>query len=259
MAFDCVASIYFSPAGTTQKTIEQINIGIPGPKLSYDLLRQPLTNDVALSEKSLAIVALPVYSGRIPQICQASLAHLKGSDTPALAVVVYGNRDYDDALLELKNTLENTGFKVMAAAAFVARHSIFPVVAANRPDQSDMELMHDFTRQALAKLNSPEKTNLSPLLVKGKLPYKEPSPASLYPSADPQTCTLCGQCADICPTKAIDKTNPLQKDQNLCLACTACIAVCPENSQAFRGPQYEALRQKFKEANSARKEPEIFL
>lgn len=37
--------------------------------------------------------------------------------TPAIAVCVYGNRDYDDALIELKDAIEANGFKTVAAAA----------------------------------------------------------------------------------------------------------------------------------------------
>ena len=64
---------------------------------------------------------------------------IHGNNTPAVAVCVYGNRDYDDALLEIKDTLNGNGFRTFAAGAFIGRHCIFPKVAEGRPDASDLE------------------------------------------------------------------------------------------------------------------------
>lgn len=64
-----------------------------------------------------------------------------------MAVVVYGNRDYEDALLELHDILSENGFVVVAAGAFVARHSIFPDVAAGRPDRDDLDRMAEFAER----------------------------------------------------------------------------------------------------------------
>ncbi len=61
---------------------------------------------------------------------------IKGNGAKAVAVVVYGNRDYDDTLLELKNVLEENGFVVGAMVAAIAEHSIARNLAAGRPDKS---------------------------------------------------------------------------------------------------------------------------
>ena len=48
---------------------------------------------------------------------------LQAHNTPAVCVVVYGNRAYDDALLELKDILTERGCRPIAGAAFIGEHS----------------------------------------------------------------------------------------------------------------------------------------
>ena len=49
----------------------------------------------------LSIIGVPVYGGRVPVEAISRLQRLKANNTPAVIVVVYGNRDYNDAILEL--------------------------------------------------------------------------------------------------------------------------------------------------------------
>ena len=85
--------------------------------------------------------------GRIPTQTLISLNQIKANKTPAIVVCVYGNRDYDDALLELKEVVESNGFTVISAGAFVAQHSIFPQVGQNRPDEKDLTKIKEFAIQ----------------------------------------------------------------------------------------------------------------
>ena len=101
---------------------------------------------VTLGEKDALMAVLPVYAGRVPQISLERLSVLKGSGQMAVAVVVYGNREFDDALLETKNALEAGGFQAIAAAAFIAEHSIIRSIASSRPDTEDKKLPGSFGR-----------------------------------------------------------------------------------------------------------------
>ena len=122
--------------------------------LERDLLGRPLTEEWTLPAGEPVLVSMPVYAGRIPSICREMLlAHLKGHGNPAIAVAVYGNRDYDDALVELQDLLEENGFCVIAGAAFVAQHSIFTKVAAGRPDEDDRRRMAEFGAMCREKLS----------------------------------------------------------------------------------------------------------
>lgn len=55
-----------------------------------------------------------------------------------------GNRNYDDALIELRNILEQDGFRTVAGGAFVSEHSFSKTLAAGRPDAKDLASMQEF-------------------------------------------------------------------------------------------------------------------
>ena len=122
---------HFSPTGGTKKVADAIAAGFHTPVVEMDLTKADAS--VTLGENDALMAVLPVYAGRVPQISLERLSVLKSSGQKAVAVVVYGNREFDDALLETKNALEANGFQVIAAAAFIAEHSIVRSIAAGRP------------------------------------------------------------------------------------------------------------------------------
>lgn len=63
------------------------------------------------------MVAAPVFGGRIPSIVAEKLNELEGHGKKAVTLVVYGNRAYEDALLELNNVVEDRGFQVAASCS----------------------------------------------------------------------------------------------------------------------------------------------
>jgi ferredoxin len=200
------------------------------------------------------MVAVPVFVGRIPSACIELLKKLEGTNTPAIAVVVYGNREYEDALLELSDLLTEKSFIVVGAAAFVAQHSIFPKVAKGRPDANDTKQIQDFALKCLEKLNG----ELTPVTVKGNKPYRTISALPIRPTGN-SACTSCQSCVKICPTDAIDAANPKKADKRRCISCTACIHVCSVGARAFRGLMYKIAGFIFSKKCSARKEPDIFI
>jgi hypothetical protein len=62
-------------------------------------------------------------------------------------LVTYGNRHYDDALLELADMAEAQGFAVKGAAALVGRHT-FGQIQSDRPDSNDLDADKDVARRA---------------------------------------------------------------------------------------------------------------
>lgn len=251
--------IYYSPALSTRKIARQIGKAIDKDIKEYDIT-QGCEENLNFSEEDFVLFAVPVYAGRVPALAAEIFSEIKGNGTPAIVVCVYGNRDYEDALLELKNISLSNGFVPIAGGVFIAQHSIFPSVGASRPDNVDVIKITEFGEkcsEGYSKYVSRD-LKIDELHVKGNFPYRDPSAVPLYPTGDSQ-CDNCGTCVKLCPVEAIPNDNPLETIQELCISCARCVVVCPEGSRAFRGDFYESVREKF-EMNFAgkRREPEMF-
>ncbi|MEG1931399.1 MAG: 4Fe-4S binding protein, partial [Anaerovorax sp.] len=222
------------------------------------LLQEKLSQNIEFMEKDVALVGMPVFAGRIPQVCLESLQRLQGKKTAAIVYVVYGNREYEDALLELKEVMEEQGFMVIGAAAFIAHHSMFRKVAVNRPDQSDLQRIKNFAGDCVDKLKLENTGQWEALRIPGNHPYRDYSEIPVQPWGDDR-CDDCGICVELCPVHAIDPKNPRETDKAKCISCTACMAACPQKARDFHSPIYGAVCEKFEKLCAIRKEPETFL
>lgn len=144
MTFQKVNIAYFSATGTTVKIVSAIASGISIKEKRTINLASLEEEEFIISGGEIIIFGVPVFSGRVPEVARKGMEKIKGDHTPAIIACVYGNRDFDDALLELKDIVENNGFDVISAGAFVAQHSIFPEVAQGRPDSSDLVRAKEF-------------------------------------------------------------------------------------------------------------------
>lgn len=258
MALEKIHRIHFSPTGTTRTVVEAIAEEFEGEHVTWDMLRDVPETETEFGPNELVIAGMPVYAGRIPGLCGAMLSKFRGRGTPTIATVVYGNRDYDDALLELKNVMEAGGFSVAGAGAFVAQHSIFPLVGAGRPDTKDLGTIADFARKCAYKIETAPAENLASPEVKGNFPYKQPGSIPLAPSGN-EKCNRCGACVALCPTRAIEASDPRRTDVSRCISCAACIAICPQKARAFRGFKYWLGGRAFRKKFTRRMEPEVFV
>lgn len=267
MEISGIRLVYFSATYTTRKIVRAIASEFGAPVHENDITLCRLSekaisdgNDIITGTDELLVVGMPVYAGRIPSSAAATLRQFKGKGTPAIIVCVYGNRDYDDALVEMADILEENGFKVFSAAAFIAQHSIFPKVGKGRPDDKDMAKIKDFALESKKRIDSAcSLEDLSSVLssIKGNRPYKIPGSIPIIPTGD-RKCSSCLACVKVCPVKAISSENPRKTDDCKCIKCGRCVTVCPEGSRKFRGLLYRAAEMKFVSAYSDRKEPEIF-
>lgn len=247
--------IYFSATGTTSRVARAIGaaMGIPTER-EINLADNHSTQLPSFSQDDIAIIACPVYGGRLPQHALPTLNLLRGHEATAIAVVVYGNRDYDDALLELRDILMKRGFKIAGAAAFIGEHSIFPKVATARPDKADMKILEKFGKACRERLE--KSSPYSDIEVKGNFPYKKPMGVPLHPKADTGKCNRCGECALKCPSGAIDRNNPSATDNEKCISCGRCIVTCPRDARGYSGLKYAVIGKGFVSLFSKRKEPE---
>ena len=211
-------------------------------------------------ERELVVVAAPVFGGRIPSAMREKLLALDGAGRAAVAIVVYGNRDYDDALLELSDVLKERGFCVMAAGAFVAQHSMVPDIAAGRPDAEDEAEIRDFAVRVSEKLADMERAadGAGKLGIPGQRPYKPEMDLPFTPVSS-EVCVLCGKCAEVCPTGAIElKDGKLYTDAGKCIICMVCVHDCPEGARALPDALYEKTSKMLEPFRGMRNVNEVF-
>ncbi|MFR9579278.1 MAG: 4Fe-4S ferredoxin, partial [Rikenellaceae bacterium] len=222
--------IYFSAAGTTKRVVEAIAEGVTSAianveAVDFSLIKMNVEG-ATITKEDLAIFAIPVYAGRVPAIAAEQIRKFKSEGARAILVAVYGNREFDDALLELSDIVTQCGFVPVAAGAFVAEHSIFPKVAAERPDDSDVQKAKAFGAKAALIMPTSE-----PLQLPGNNPYKTPGSIPINPRTNKRKCIkatkkdkdLCGICAAACPVGAIGTPKP-STDSDKCIKCAHCIA-----------------------------------
>ncbi|MEG1498112.1 MAG: 4Fe-4S binding protein [Bacteroidales bacterium] len=223
----------------------------------YDITQNFPAKPVFFEKEDLLILAAPVYAGRIPAKALDAFKQFRGENALAVILCVYGNRAYDDALLEMKDLVEINGFKVVSAGAFIAQHSIFPKVGAHRPDSADLAKIHEMGTKSLEIIETTtDLASLPAIKVKGNKPYKIPSAIPVKPKGN-KNCNDCGACVKLCPVQAISKATPRKTDREKCISCGRCVAICPKNARHFGGILYTLACKKFTKANSERKEGEI--
>ena len=244
-------AFFFSPSETTRKYAIAMAEAFGGDSKLTDLTHGTCPIESEITEGDTVLLISPVYAGRIPAMAADLFRQIHGHGMKAIVAVVYGNRDYDDALLELADIASEGGFEVIAAGAFVAQHCIFPKVANGRPDKSDMEIAVDFIKRA----REANKMDLS--TIKGKRPYKKPGAVPLCPQTIENECRSCGVCARECPTGAIDSVT-LATDKDKCITCCRCVTVCSSRARKFNGIIYSTVGKIFVAQNSKRREPELF-
>ena len=242
---------HFSPTGGTKKVADAIAAGLNIPVVEMDLTKTD--SAVTLGDNDALMAVLPVYSGRVPPVSLERLSALKGNGQKAVAVVVYGNREYEDALLETKDALVTNGFQVIAAAAFIAEHSIVRSIASRRPDAEDEALCRQFAADVMAKAE-----DAATVQVPGNIPYKELKPAAFHPAAN-ESCVKCSVCAQRCPVGAIPMDDPSQTNNELCINCMRCVQVCPVSSRSLPDASLTMITQMLNQNAAGYKKPVIFL
>jgi len=241
---------YFSPTGTTYQVATSIAEGFSCPVTEMDLSKPDCS--AQLSDNTVMLAAAPVYGGRIPAVALERLSRLQGKGQKAVAVAVYGNREFDDALLELKNALASNGFLVVAAAAFIAEHSIVRSIAAGRPDEKDHAIARKFGADVAEKLET-----LTAVEVPGNDPYVPVKPSAFHPKASDE-CVQCGQCAEQCPVGAIPMENPNETLENVCINCMRCVKICPVQARALPEPFLAGATKMLNEKAAGYKLPQLF-
>mgnify|MGYP000586770700 CR=1 FL=1 len=257
---------YFSPTGTSERVARGVADGIEAAELETIDITRPETREkpVRCAADELLLVAVPVYMGRVPALLHGWLNALEARETPAVCIVVYGNRAYEDSLLELKDTLANRGCIPVAGGAYIGEHSFSDEqapVAMGRPNEEDLRHAHAFGKAIREKLDSvASPADLADLQVPGEHPYG--GRTQLWDVdfiAVDDRCAQCGLCAKVCPVGAVDPANSAAIDIAKCITCCACIKKCPQNARSKKASPVMEASQRLFNLFTEPKKPEYFL
>lgn len=247
-----VCAMYWSATGTTEKIVDTIAREVAKrlevPLVQYDFTLPSARQDAAVfGKEDLVVFGTPTYAGRVPNVLLPYLNTISGEQTLAVPVVTFGNRAFDDSLIELRDILSAQGFIPFAAAAFVGEHSFSTVLAAKRPDASDVAQAVQFAELLIKRL--PEvHTDTSPVVVPGRdkaeRKYYQPRDRAgraidirkVKPKVNEQ-CDDCGLCARICPMGSISPEN-VREYIGICIKCGACIKKCPSGARYYDDANY---------------------
>lgn len=242
---------YFSPTGGTKKVSS-----IFADAMEKEVIRHDLGSKEPMMEKpegEMTVVASPVFGGRIPSVVREKIEKFSGTGKKAVTIAVYGNRAYEDALLEMNDILTKCGFTVIASGAFVAQHSMAPEVGAGRPDGEDEKEIHKFAETVK---NSTAVENVQ---VPGNRLYKPEMNLPVAPISLP-SCTKCGKCVTVCPTNAISVADgAVITDIEKCILCMACTHICTEQARIRPLPLQQKTEQMLGALKGVRNKNEVFL
>lgn len=250
--------IYFSPTGGTKKVLDLISKPWEEFPIESIDLSIPTTNfsNYSFQEEDICFIAVPSFGGRVPEIAVKRLSNMNGEQALAVIICVYGNRAYEDTLLELKTVLEKANFRCVAAVAANAQHSIMQQFGQGRPDEQDQQQLLSYGEKIKEKLE--QDTNYQSISVPGNSSYREYYGVPFKPKAD-RNCTCCKLCAKQCPVQAIRLENPKITDHRKCIACMRCVSICPNHARDLNPLMVSVSVQKMKKYCTTRKENELFL
>ncbi len=245
-----VFEIVFSPTGGTEKAAHIIGRVWSENAVKIDL-SDPKTDfaKYEIGKEDMVLIAMPSFGGRAPAIAVERLKQIAGNGAKCALVCVYGNRDYEDTLVEMEDAAKECGFRVIAAIAAVAEHSIIPKYAAGRPDASDEVQLTHFAERILQQDGEAAS-------IPGNHPYKKGG-GGLVPKAT-KDCVKCRLCAERCPVQAIDPET-LAADSKKCISCMRCVKQCPHNARKVNKAMVSVASLAIKKACSVRKENQLFL
>lgn len=246
-----VYAAVFSPTGTSRKGAWAMASALGEARL-LDVTLSPAAAQV-FSREDLVVFGAPVYGGRVFAGALERLSPLRGQQTPCIVTVTYGNRDFDDALLELTDFCRERGFVPLAGAALVGEHT-YGSIQVGRPTAEDLEQDRAFALEAWDDWNA-DWEGFSP---PGNRPYREGGKGGSFVPSTLENCTRCGLCRDQCPMGAIGE-DCVSIDSSRCISCFRCVKRCPVKAKGCFTPEYESFAQAFSQRLKEPRENQYFL
>ena len=266
-----LSQVVFSPTGTSARIAAAVAAGAGMSSRVIDVTRDEDCN-LVFDPDDLVIIAAPVYGGHMSPKAAERMSGMVGNGAKCVLVAVYGNRAFENALVDMSDFAEAHGFVPVAVGAFIGEHSYSTAVhpiAAGRPDAADIAFAERFGKDIACRLesgalrrvdvttisdqpSSPESLAMFKSFVAEYQQRKKSAGGVLLPQIDMELCGNCGICVDVCPTHAIS-ADCRNIDPARCIKCCACVKSCPDSARSFASPFAPVLYAAF----SARKDPTV--
>ncbi len=257
---DKMYNLFFSPTNTTKTVLHFLNKSFDMKFEDIELTSYQNNNTVKIfSKEDVVFIGVPSYAGRVPiTFAGRLLRNIKGNGAKAVLVVTFGNRAYDDTLIELKDLTKNCDFKVIAATAIVTQHSLVPDFGKGRPDNEDKKEILEWINVVKEKLMISNDNTKIDIIVPGNRPYKKVKAMPLAPAVNSSDCLHCGACSIACPTNAIDNRTYIC-DASKCISCICCVNICPVNCRFVEPEILNKLKAHLEPLCDKRKHNEFYL
>ena len=267
-----IETVTFSPTGLTKRLVETmgriLSKQLDVPLTSTDFtLPQNQSSPHYYGPHTLVLFSMPTYAGRLPNKALPLVQTLfKADEAPTVALVTFGNRNYDSSLTELRDELAKKKFRVFAAGAFAMPHA-FANIGSDHPTPDDWEIFDELVKGILDALA--QEGPLKQVVIKGDapvapyyIPKKEDGQPARFLKAKPKTddmkCDRCGLCAQVCPMGSISTTNT-DDVPGICIKCQACVRFCPRHAKYFDDPDFLSHKAMLEKNYQELAKCEIFL
>ncbi|MCT4614741.1 MAG: 4Fe-4S binding protein [Marinifilaceae bacterium] len=274
-----IYAIYFSPGGTTKKTVLNIaqtlaNKFTKGEVIEYDMLiMKNRKREYSFSKNDFVILGFMTLVqpfGPANEILQC----LQGNNTPIVNIALFGNGMYGNTLKVMNTKVRKKGFINIASAAFIGAMSYNREVAKNRPDLKDILIQKEFANQIADKISNHNfkevnkyktdypsnsvfhylKTAIMQYMPLGKIKVTK----ALNSLKFNKHCVSCGKCEQNCPVEAIDLKNKISNNK-ICIGCLACVNNCEYNGINYTNKFMIKAAKDCEKSFSKRREPCLFL
>lgn len=271
-----IKGAFFSPTGNVKRIIYTMvqsmgkELDVPVEYFDFTALSMR-EKTLEVDSDTLLILGTPVYAGRVPnKILPFIQENIKGNGGMVIPVVSFGNRSFDDALMELVLESENNGFRAAAAAAVVSEHAFAENLASGSPTKGELAEIKAFASQIALNLDE-----IAEKLAEGKHikvdgnnpvgPYYTPlgldgEPAKFLkakPKTDSEKCIGCMTCARSCPMQSIDYDD-VTLVTGICIKCQACISICPTDAKYMDDPAFLSHKAMLEKTYREKKSSKFF-
>lgn len=262
-----IVAVYFSPTGSTKTVVQHVAARL-SERLATCFRLQPYTLPSdreawqPFEPDDIALWASPVYAGRVPnKTLDFVRQHLHGKGNKGIAISVFGNRNYDNALAEMCQIMTEGGIIPTAAAAIVARHAFAPdTIAQGRPTEQDYAEIDTWIDaiELSGTVSVPGSTENGYYQ-----PLKADSTPANFLKAKPQVneyrCMVCGKCKRACPMGSIEITYKGPEFHGICIKCQSCIRRCPEQALTITDEDFLSHVEMLKNSYSRPAQNHFFL